>query len=568
MYFSKCFTSFSLIWPDIAYCSYSDNTGLCFILAYMKQSRSQVVVGVLGSNLDGGKSQTRWNRWRPSVALCQHEELLIGRFELLHQPQEQELAELLASDIQSVSPETEVRLHAVAFRDPWDFEEVFAGLYGFAQGYDFRTDDEEYLIHITTGSHVQQICMFLLAESRHLPGTLLQTSPPPRDAVGEGTFRIIDLDLSKYDALAQRFAIEKQASLTFLKSGIETRNAAFNHLIEQIERVAIASTVPLLITGPTGAGKSQLAARIYELKRHREQVRGAFVEANCATLRGDQAMSTLFGHIKGAYTGATNARAGLLKSADGGVLFLDEIGDLGIDEQAMLLRAIEDKRFLPVGSDKKVASDFQLLAGTNRDLALEVQAGRFREDLLARINLWTFCLPGLAERREDIAPNLEYELDRFASRTGRKVTMNKEARVSFLSFAESEEALWTANFRDLNAAVTRMATLVVGGRIRKDDVQAEIARLKQAWGRGHGQQCDDTSLSRFLSDEQLQAIDLFDRVQLATVIQVCRDSHSLSEAGRKLFAVSRLTKAQPNDADRLRKYLARFTLSWADIDGS
>ena len=107
----------------------------------------------------------------------------------------------------------------------------------------------------------------------------------------------------------------------------------------------------------------------------------------------------------------------------------------GIDEQAMLLRAIEEKRFLPVGSDKETASDFQLIAGTNHDLSADVTAGRFREDLLARINLWTFCLPGLADRREDIEPNLQYELDRFASKTGRKVTMNKEARDQFLRFA-------------------------------------------------------------------------------------------------------------------------------------
>eukprot|EP01034_Spumella_vulgaris_P003647 gene3647-4685_t len=146
-------------------------------------------------------------------------------------------------------------------------------------------------------------------------------------------------------------------------------------------------------TRPTGAGKSQLARRIYELKKSERKVSGAFIEVNCATLRGDQAMSTLFGHVKGAFTGAATERAGLLKSADKGVLFLDEIGELGLDEQAMCLRAIEEKRFLPVGSDREVSADFQLLAGTNRDLGEDVASGRFREDLYARLNLWTFRLP-------------------------------------------------------------------------------------------------------------------------------------------------------------------------------
>ena len=100
----------------------------------------------------------------------------------------------------------------------------------------------------------------------------------------------------------------------------------------------------MLLVGPTGAGKSFLARRIYELKRSRHQLDGRFVEVNCATLRGDGAMSALFGHVKGAFTGAQNAREGLLRAADGGMLFLDEIGELGADEQAMLLKAIEEKR--------------------------------------------------------------------------------------------------------------------------------------------------------------------------------------------------------------------------------
>jgi len=128
----------------------------------------------------------------------------------------------------------------------------------------------------------------------------------------------------------------------------------------------------------------------------------------------------------------------------------------------MLLRAIEDKRFQPVGSDDSVDSDFQLVAGTNRDLQLAVAEGRFREDLLARINLWTFCLPGLADRREDIEPNLQYELDLYATRTGTRVSMNKEAHQRFVDFAMDPSSLWSANFRDLNAAVTRMATLAFG----------------------------------------------------------------------------------------------------------
>ena len=278
-------------------------------------------------------------------------------------------------------------------------------------------------------------------------------------------------------------------------------------------------------------------------------------------------MSTLFGHKKGAFTGAAADRKGLLKSADKGVLFLDEIGELGVDEQAMLLRAIEEKSFQAVGSDKMTNSDFQLIAGTNRDLHKQVVAGKFREDLLARINLWDFRLPGLAQRREDIEPNLDYELEQFTSHTGRRLTINKEARTKFFKFAMSDKATWNANFRDLNGAVTRMGTLANSGRISVKDVDEEIARLKKSWSAAAPANSDLGKSLEGLLPQGTNSIDHFDRIQLAEVVKVCRASKSLSDAGRKLFEVSRASKKNPNDADRLKKYLAKFGLSWQTIHG-
>lgn len=487
---------------------------------------------------------------------------MVHRFELLCQKGYEKLAQTLVKDIGAISPETEVRLHEVEWKDPWDFEEVYGALLDFARSYSFKPANEDYLVHITTGTHVAQICMFLLTEARYIPGKLVQCSPPSRSRDGAGEFRIIDLDLSRYDRLASRFKQEQKDDLSYLKSGIETRNRAFNDLIEQIERVAIHSRAPILLTGPTGAGKSRLAQKIFELKKKRNQVNGNFVEVNCATLRGDSAMSNLFGHVKGAFTGAVQPRRGLLRNADHGILFLDEIGELGLDEQAMLLRAIEEKQFLPLGGDVEVTSDFQLIAGTNRSLLLDVRRGRFREDLLARINLWTFDLPGLRDRPEDIAPNVEFELSNFIAKNARMVRFSREALGEFLGFATAAQARWSGNFRDLNAAITRMATLAPGGRMDLQTVRDEIARLQRDWGQGLPKS-DSDGLAEF--GVQAGELDLFERIQLGGVLSVCRECSTLAEAGRKLFAASRTESKHPNDSDRLRKYLNRYGIEWEQV---
>lgn len=429
--------------------------------------RGSVVFSVLGTSLDSAAGTKRWDRWRPTVALCQHEDLIVSRLELLHGREHAALAEAVAADVKRVSPETDVRLVPFEVKDAWDFEEVFSALHDLARAYAWTPEREDYLVHITTGTHAIQICLFLLTEARYFPARLVQTSPPRREAKNAtaGTYGIIDLDLSRYDRIVSRFQQEQREGQSLLKSGIATKNAAFNTMIARVEEVSVASRAPVLLLGPTGAGKSQLARRIYALKKARRKLTGPFVEVNCATIRGDGAMSALFGHSKGAFTGAATDRAGLLRRADGGVLFLDEVGELGNDEQAMLLRALEERAFYPVGSDREVKSDFELVAGTNRDLERAAASGEFRADLLARMNLWTFRLPALRERAEDIAPNLEYELESAGRELGRAIRMSREASQRYLAFATSSEAIWPGNFRDLNASVTRMTTLAPGGRV-------------------------------------------------------------------------------------------------------
>ena len=543
----------------------------------------KVVIGFLGTTLDRRGKGGRWEKWRPTVAVCQHEDLLVSRFHLLYNSRDLGLAEQIRDDIAAVSPETQVVLDRLEFRNPWDFEEVFSGLLDYSHAFRFDRAKEDYLLHITTGTHVAQICMFLLTEAGFFPAKILQTGPGRRNAP-PGSFDIIDLDLSRYDCIARRFAQQMKDDISFLKSGISTRNADFNRLILEVEKVTLRSCAPILLMGPTGAGKSRLARQIYALRKQHEMLptpvgrppgqrcgsppgglrgSGPFVEVNCAMLRGDMAMSTLFGHRKGAFTGATGDRAGLLQAADGGILFLDEIGELGPDEQAMLLRAVEDRRYLPIGSDQEVESTFQLISGTNRDLRQEVASGRFREDLLARIKFWSFRLPGLAERREDIEPNIAFELQRRSREVGKPVSFSAEARKAFLGFATSREALWPANFRDLNGSIARMAILADGNRIGTEDVGKEVARLQAEWkadpegefpkrGRWAPRQDGEAAheIADLIGEQASTALDLFDRVQLEEVISTCRSSSSLADAGRRLFSESRKQRRQVNDSDR------------------
>ncbi|SES72051.1 RNA repair transcriptional activator RtcR [Thorsellia anophelis] len=560
-----------------------------------------VVIGTVGTILDKrGNKHNRWRSWRPSLGACLQTNLPIHRFELLYQENHKHIALQLQQDITIAAPQTEVYLHCVPISDPWDFQETYTQLYEFSKLYQFDREKENYYVHITTGTHVMQICWFLLTEAHYFPAKLLQTSPPKKERESQkqtsveknieqdeahidikykenehsidikpvaGTYSIIDLDLSRYDEIAKRHASEKDNHYEQLKSGIATLNSNYNHMITEIEKVATLSKSPILLNGPTGSGKSFLAKRIYDLKRSKHQLVGDFVEVNCATLRGDAAMSALFGHTKGAYTGALSDRPGLLKRANGGLLFLDEIGELGLDEQAMLLKAIEEKVFYPLGSDKEISSDFQLIAGTHRDLRQWVRAGKFREDLYARINLWAYELPSLANRPEDIAPNITYELNQFAFLNQQQVAFSTEAKQKYLSFATSKHAKWSGNFRELSASITRLATLSSGGRIDASLVDEEIKRLEYAWGLKlkDSDRLETVPIEKELEFSDLidlNGLDLFDKQQLLTVLEVCKSSKNLSEAGRKLFSVSRTEKKSPNDADRLRKYLAKFGLSW------
>jgi two-component system nitrogen regulation response regulator NtrX len=255
------------------------------------------------------------------------------------------------------------------------------------------------------------------------------------------------------------------------KVGAESSNEAMASIVgecpavermrEQIRRVA-PSNGRVLITGENGAGKELAAFAIHALSKRSG---GAFVKLNCAAIPKDLLESELFGYEKGAFTGAVASKKGRLELADGGTLFLDEIGDLALDAQAKLLRALETGEIERVGGTRTAKVDVRLLAATNKDLAAAVKSGDFREDLYFRLNVLPVAVPPLRERKADIGPLASHFLARFAEAEGRApMTLTDDARELL------EEYHWPGNVREMRNLMERAVVLVKDDEVTAADL--------------------------------------------------------------------------------------------------
>ncbi|MDX2055397.1 MAG: sigma 54-interacting transcriptional regulator [Polyangiaceae bacterium] len=236
---------------------------------------------------------------------------------------------------------------------------------------------------------------------------------------------------------------------------VEMRDA-ISTLHEQVA-LAAPSRFPALILGETGSGKERLAQRIHGLSGRK----GPMVPVNCAALPREIIASELFGHVKGAFSGAGAAREGLFSRADGGTVFLDEVGDLPLDQQPALLRALQEGKIRPVGSDREVTVDCRILAATNVNLKALVAAGRFREDLYARLAHLVFRMPSLRERRSEILPLLRS----FVEPSGEKLVLSPDAAEALLTWP------WPLNIRALQALAHTMLTLKPGRIVKLSDLR-------------------------------------------------------------------------------------------------
>lgn len=236
------------------------------------------------------------------------------------------------------------------------------------------------------------------------------------------------------------------------------QSARTRQLLRLIDKLGPAR-FPVLLIGETGTGKEVVARRL-----HQTNAAGPFVTIDCSAMVGPLMESELFGHVKGAFTGAANAKVGLIEAAHGGTAFFDEIGELPLDLQSKLLRVLQEREFRPVGSLIPRKSDFRIIAATNRDLAKEADKGNFRRDLYYRLNVVTVRLAPLRDRREDVPALLRHFLDQH----GRQHTVAPEALEALLAYD------WPGNVRELENCVQHMVAINSGPTIHMGDLPSQI----------------------------------------------------------------------------------------------
>jgi len=266
--------------------------------------------------------------------------------------------------------------------------------------------------------------------------------------------------LERERLLAENRYLHEELEGRYAFSGIVGNSSAMQEVFDMASSVAVTNAT-VLITGESGTGKELLARSIHYNSPRKEK---PFIVLNCAVLSEGVLESELFGHEKGAFSGAINARKGRFEQADQGTLFIDEVGEMSLAAQVKLLRVIQEHEFERVGGNQTIAVNVRLVTATNKNLEEEVKAGRFREDLFYRLNVVNINMPPLRERREDIEPLSRHFLQKYVNETGKKVTDLAPRALSCLLAYE-----WPGNVRELQNAIERAVVLTKGSVLTPRD---------------------------------------------------------------------------------------------------
>ena len=367
-----------------------------------------------------------------------------------------------------------VHLRPEPLDDPTDYGAIHAAT---VRGLDFAREtfgaDADLAVHISPGTPAMQAVWVLLAKTRY-PAELIQS----HEKTGVRTVSVPFDIAAEYVPALLRDADDKLARLT---AGLPPEAPEFDRIIGRSPLMDRARTrarriaphdVTVLIEGESGTGKELFARAIHAESR---RARGPFEEVNCGALPEGLVESLLFGHTRGAFSGAVRPHAGHFEAAGGGTLFLDEIGELPLAAQVKILRALQEKTVRRLGADRPVAVDVRVIAATNRDLQAEVAAGRFREDLYYRLATGVIRLPPLRERQGDLTPLI----DRFLAAANHKFADQPGVEQKDLSPRARNLLLrhdWPGNVRELQATIDRLVLWAPAATVTDNDVQGELLR--------------------------------------------------------------------------------------------
>jgi len=268
----------------------------------------------------------------------------------------------------------------------------------------------------------------------------------------------VRIALDRKELVVENTRLKKKVSKNYEMVG---DSEAISHIKEMIEKVA-PTEARVLITGPNGTGKELVA---HWLHQKSDRSKGPMIEVNCAAIPSELIESELFGHVKGAFTSANKDRAGKFEAANGGTIFLDEVGDMSLSAQAKVLRALQENKVQRVGSDRDIKVDVRVLAATNKDLKKEISEGNFREDLYHRLAVILVKVPPLNDRRDDIPILVDYFTEKISTEHG-----TAQKKFSEKALKKLKEYDWTGNIRELRNVVERL--IILGGsEVSEEDVK-------------------------------------------------------------------------------------------------
>jgi len=370
----------------------------------------------------------------------------------------------------------QVDLYQVDLESPIDYAGIYAAVSANLKGAGLPREDVELTFHLSPGTPSMAAIWIILSKTR-FPAKLIQTS---REHGLEPVNFFFDLASDFLPEFLQRSG----ERITRLAEGAKELAPEFNKIIhrstvmrQQIDlarRIAVLD-VPVLVLGETGTGKELFAEAI-----HAASPRAAkpFIAVNCGAIAPELASSELFGHKRGAFTSAVADRKGHFQEADCGTLFLDEVGDLPLDTQVRLLRALQTGEVTPLGASKPVKVNVRIVAATHRDLASDVAAGRFREDLFHRLAVGILRLPPLRERDQDAAMLIEHFLAQInADAKGRPEAQEKKLSDGAKKVLQAYE--WPGNIRELYHTLVRAAIWSKGPSISAEDAQAALLQIRR-----------------------------------------------------------------------------------------